>query len=156
MGHVLPNHIYLATAGRGLYPVSLGNRCCVKLGIDECSGDAHCPVPRMPWMPWLLPCLVWPLLPFSLWKTLGQSLLSGHTPRYFTRKRRMCCGVGNMSGPLGRLPLLSRGWATCSQQSSQSSLECWNSQVTDSTCLCKKSTGGHAWQGLARSAKVCV
>ncbi|CAK9051768.1 LINE-1 retrotransposable element ORF2 protein [Durusdinium trenchii] len=29
---------------RGLYPVSLGNRCCVKLGIDECSGDAHCPV----------------------------------------------------------------------------------------------------------------
>ncbi|CAK9051752.1 Sacsin (DnaJ homolog subfamily C member 29) (DNAJC29) [Durusdinium trenchii] len=30
--------------GRGLYPVSLGNRCCVKLGIDECSGDAHCPV----------------------------------------------------------------------------------------------------------------
>eukprot|EP00439_Symbiodinium_sp_Y106_P023866 s2052_g2.t3 len=31
-------------SGRGLYPVSLGNRCCVKLGIDECSGDAHCPV----------------------------------------------------------------------------------------------------------------
>ena len=36
--------------GRGLYPVSLGNRCCVKLGIDECSGDAHCPAP---WLPWL-------------------------------------------------------------------------------------------------------
>ncbi|CAJ1388577.1 unnamed protein product [Effrenium voratum] len=31
-------------SGRGIYPVSLGNRCCVKLGIDECSGDAHCPV----------------------------------------------------------------------------------------------------------------
>ena len=33
-------------SGRGLYPVSLGNRCCVKLGIDECSGDAHCPAGR--------------------------------------------------------------------------------------------------------------
>lgn len=29
--------------GRGIYPVSLGNRCCTKLGIDECTGPIECP-----------------------------------------------------------------------------------------------------------------
>jgi len=30
-------------AGRGVYPVSLGNRCCTKLGIDECTGPIEAP-----------------------------------------------------------------------------------------------------------------
>lgn len=30
-------------SGRGVYPISLGNRCCTKLGIDECTGAIGCP-----------------------------------------------------------------------------------------------------------------